>query len=104
MAHLHNKTLVVECDITKTCPCNIQEIFSEEKNENFIDKVLKFFNTYLQNIHCGYMLEPYRQGGSNEYPQYMFWIKNKNQRTNGPVNAHLSLLHLPINMFEYYGI
>ena len=28
----------------------------------------------------------------------------KNQRTNGPVNAHLSLLHIPINMFEYYGI
>ena len=26
------------------------------------------------------------------------------QRTNGPVNAHLSLLHIPINMFEYYGI
>ena len=28
----------------------------------------------------------------------------KYQRTNGPVNAHLSLLHIPINMFEYYGI
>ena len=27
-----------------------------------------------------------------------------NQRTNGPVNAHLSLLHVPKNMFEYYGI
>ena len=27
-----------------------------------------------------------------------------NQRTSGPVNAHLSLLHIPINMFEYYGI
>ena len=31
-------------------------------------------------------------------------IRNNNQRTNGPVNAHLSLLHIPINMFEYYGI
>ena len=30
--------------------------------------------------------------------------QNINQRTNGPVNAHLSLLHIPINMFEYYGI
>ena len=28
----------------------------------------------------------------------------KNQRTNGPVNAHLSLLHIPINICEYYGI
>ena len=27
-----------------------------------------------------------------------------NQRTNGPVNAHQSMLHIPINMFEYYGI
>ena len=30
--------------------------------------------------------------------------KKEDQRTNGPVNAHLSLLHIPINMFEYYGI
>ena len=28
----------------------------------------------------------------------------RNQRTNGPVNAHLSLLLIQINMFEYYGI
>ena len=40
-------------------------------------------------IDCGYMLEPPRREGSNEYPQSMFWIKNNNQRTNGPVNAHL---------------
>ena len=26
------------------------------------------------------MLEPPRQGGSNEYPQSMFWIKNKKIR------------------------
>ena len=31
-------------------------------------------------------------------------IAHANQRTNGPVNAHLSLLLIPINMFEYYGI
>ena len=55
------------------------------------------------------MLEPLHRGGSNEYPQSMFCTKNdKNrythvypsftiyQRTNGPVNAHLSLLHIPI--------
>ena len=49
------------------------------------------------------MLELPCQGDSNKYPQSMFWSKNTNQRTNGPVNAHLSLLHIPINMFEYYG-
>ena len=26
-----------------------------------------------QNIDCGYSLEPPRRGGSNEYPQSMFW-------------------------------
>ena len=27
-----------------------------------------------QNIYCGYSLEPPRWGGSNKYPQSMFWI------------------------------
>ena len=40
-------------------------------------------------IDCGYTLEVPRRGGSNEYPQSMFWNKNKNQRTSGTVNAHL---------------
>ena len=29
-----------------------------------------------QNIDCGYSLEPPHRGGSNEYPQSMFWAKN----------------------------
>ena len=33
-----------------------------------------------KNIDCGYMLEMPRQGGSNEYPQCMFWSKNKESR------------------------
>ena len=37
-----------------------------------------FFNIFPQNIHCEYTLEmPGRRGGSNEYQQCMFWIKNK---------------------------
>ena len=36
------------------------------------------FNILAQNIHCGYTLEPPR--GSNEYPQCLFWIKNKKIR------------------------
>ena len=31
-----------------------------------------------QSIDCAYTLEPPRQGGSNEYPQSVFWSKNKN--------------------------
>ena len=29
----------------------------------------------VQNIDCGYSLEPPRRGGSNEYPQSMFWAE-----------------------------
>ena len=30
------------------------------------------FHISAQNIDCGYLLEPPRRGGSNEYPQSMF--------------------------------
>ena len=30
-----------------------------------------------QNIDCGYLLEPPQRGGSNEYPQSMFFSRNK---------------------------
>ena len=52
------------------------------------DFITDIFHIFAQNIDCGYTLElePPHQGGSNEYPQSMFWI---NQRTNGPDNAHL---------------
>ena len=29
----------------------------------------------LENIDCEYSLEPPRRGGSNEYPQSMFWAE-----------------------------
>ena len=28
-----------------------------------------------KNLDCGYSLEPPRRGGSNEYPQSMFWVE-----------------------------
>ena len=31
-------------------------------------------------MDCGYLLEPPRQAGSNEYPQSMFWEEMKNIR------------------------
>ena len=45
---------------------------SSEKNDIFL--------IFAQNIDCGYTLEPPRRGGSNEYPQSMFWSKNKKNR------------------------
>ena len=35
------------------------------------------FLIFAQNIDCGYRLELTRGGCSNEYPQFMFWSKNK---------------------------
>ena len=53
------------------------EIFFSYKNKKFHWKNSDIFNIFAQNIDCGCMLEPHRCGGSNEYPQSMFWIKNK---------------------------
>ena len=50
------------------------------KIENFQLKNFDIFLIFAQNIDCGYTLEPPRRGGSNEYPQSMFWSKNKKNR------------------------
>ena len=59
--------------IRKTCPCNVYPL----KPHFYIEKlgyagVYLFFLFLLQNIDCGYSLEPPRRGGSNVYPQSMF--------------------------------
>ena len=35
---------------------------------------------FVYNIDRGFTLEPPCQGGSNEYPQSMFWNENKKNR------------------------
>ena len=52
-------------------------IFHDCKNDNFQMKIFDIFLIFAQNIDCGYTLEPPQRGGSNEYPQSMFWSKNK---------------------------
>ena len=54
------------------------EIFKVVKNENFHWKIFAIFLIFAQNIDCGYTLEP------NEYPQSMFWSKNKKNRYTLP--------------------
>ena len=59
--------------ITKTCLYN----FNPLKPHFYIVKlgfagVHIIFLISVQNIDCGYSLEPPRRGGSNEYPQSMF--------------------------------
>ena len=55
-------------------------IFKVVKHDNFQQNFFYIFLIYAQNIDCGYMLEPPRQGCSNEYTQSMFWSKNKKNR------------------------
>ena len=38
------------------------------------------FLIFAHNIDCGHTLEPPRRDGSNEYPQSVFWSKNKKNR------------------------
>ena len=60
------------------------------KNENFHRKKIDIFLIFAQNIDCGYTLEPPRRGGSNKYPQTMFWSKNKKNRYT-PANPSFSI-------------
>ena len=59
--------------IRKTCPCNVYPL----EPHFYIAKlgyagVYLFFLFLVQNIDCGYSLEPPHRGGSNVYPQSMF--------------------------------
>ena len=46
----------------------------QPKKENFQIKNSYIFHISAQNIGCGYSLAPPRRGGSNEYPQSMFFF------------------------------
>ena len=59
--------------ITKTRLFKYMENFTSKKTENFQIKNSDIFHISVQNIDCGYSLEPPRWGGSNEYPQSMFY-------------------------------
>ena len=53
-------------------------------------KHFPYFCSKQFNIDYGYTLEPTCQGSANEYPQSMFWIKNKKIRYT-PVNPSFTL-------------
>ena len=52
-------------------------IFHGCKYDKFQMIFFYIFLIFAKNIDCGYTLEPPQRGGSNEYPQSMFWSKNK---------------------------
>ena len=51
--------------------------FYNQKWKIFRYKKSDIFHISAQNIVCGYSLEPPRRGGSNEYPQSIFWSRYK---------------------------
>ena len=55
--------------ITKTRPLN-PLLYSKT---GLYRRIQYFFLILLKNLDCGYSLEPPRWGGSNEYPQSLFW-------------------------------
>ena len=61
---IHQENMSVKC-IPPYTPLLYRKTGVRRGIPNFL-----FF--FIQNIHCGYSLEPPRQGGSNVYPQCMF--------------------------------
>ena len=72
-AHIIAANSMPSCHVCMSFPINIFGC----KNLKFCSIFFIFFLFLLQNTDCGYMLEPPWQGGSNEYPQSMFWVKKK---------------------------
>ena len=61
-------------------PIPIYSKFHFQKLKIFQTKT-HIFHMSAQNVDCGYSLELPQQGGSNEYPQYMFLSRNKKNNT-----------------------
>ena len=66
-------------------PIQIYEKFHFQKTEKFQIKNSDIFHISAQNIDYGNSLEPPRRGGSNEYPQSMFYAVIR-KITYTPVN------------------
>ena len=64
----------MQMTLWKQAYLNILKILPQ-KNENFQMKNSDILHISAQNIDCGYSLEPPQRGGSNEYPQSMFWAE-----------------------------
>ena len=73
LPHMMDNVISKIRNITITCPYDVYRLIPYF----YIAKlgyagVYLFFLFLLQNIDCGYSLEPPRRGGSNVYPQSMF--------------------------------
>ena len=59
----------------KTCPFNIQRFLKLQKFKIFSRKKNCYFSYFCSKYRLCVHVKPPRQGGSNEYPQSMFWSK-----------------------------
>ena len=67
--------------ITKPHPFSIMALFMAVKvKKSFRWRKCDHFVIFARNRDCGYSLEPPHSGGSNGYPQSMFY--NRNKRNN----------------------
>ena len=82
--------VVKKKNLRKLAHAIYREFLSRLKIENFQLKNYDIFLIFAPNIDCGYKLEPPRRGGSNEYPQSMFWSKNKKNRYT-PANPSFAI-------------
>ena len=72
----NKSSLVKQCLSAKTSGKHVRAMYTPLQSHFYIEKlgyagVYLFFLFLLQNIDCGYSLEPPRRGGSNLYPQSM---------------------------------
>ena len=74
----------------KNTPIQIYKKKFSSKNLKFSDKNYDIFHIPAQNIDCWYSLEPPRRGGSNEYPQSMFWAEIR-KTTYTPANPSFTI-------------
>ena len=70
------------------------KIFNRKKNNIFL--------IFAQNIDCGYTLEQPRRDGSNEYPQSMFWSKNKKKKIT-PAYPSFTIYKWGIREYLFHG-
>ena len=71
---MHNRKILPPFHYENT-PIQMYWNFYNQIKGNFQIKKTDIFYISAQNIDCGYSLEPPRRGGSNGYPQSIFWAE-----------------------------
>ena len=83
-------------------PMLYSAIFRGCKKDNFQMKNYDNFLIFAQNIDRGYTLEPPQRGGSNEYPQSMFFSKNKKIKYI-PVHTSFTIQKWGVRGYKSHG-